>query len=76
MGYMIGEWVVVEPLTDARTEWLAYVLTKYGVSSHGADEFVKKRPVTSHIDRERLLDVLNRVVEHASYGSRDFRGKG
>jgi hypothetical protein len=66
MGYMLSESVVPETLTPGRLEWLKHVLTKYGVSAAGAEQFTRLLPVTNPSDRQQLLDILNRVVVTAS----------
>lgn len=76
MGYMLSESVAPEALTPGRLEWLKYVLAKYGVSDVGAEQFLQFQPVTQHQDRQRLVDVLNRVVVKASWPRPGFRGKG
>lgn len=76
MAYMLSEKVVPPPLTPARVDWLQYVLTQYGVSDAGATQFTKSQVVTGTSDRQKLLDVLNRVVTDGSRGDRTFRGKG
>lgn len=76
MGYMLSESVVPQVLTPNRLEWLKYVLTHYGVSRAGAEQFTGSQVVTGPSDRKLLLDVLNRVVVNESRRSPGFRGKG
>ena len=77
MPFMLSERTVSPPLTPARVEWIQYVLTQYGVSKAGATQFAGMQPVTDPSDRQKLLDVLNRVVTDTQ-GPSDhrFRGKG
>ena len=76
MGYMQSEWVVGPALTPDRLAWLKHVLTQYGVSRAGAEQFSGSQAVTDPSDRKLLLDVLNRVVVTESHRPRGFRGKG
>ena len=77
MPFMLSERVVSPPLTPGRIEWIQYALTQYGVSDAGATQFTKMQMVTSSIDRQKLLDVLNRVVADGSISDVGrYRGKG
>ena len=74
--YMLSEWTVSRTLTPGRLEWLEYVLTNYGVSAAGAEQFTASNVVTSSRDRRTLLDILNRVVVEGSPRRQGFMGKG
>lgn len=76
MSYMLSESVVPQALTPNRLEWLKHVLTKYGVSDAGAEQFTRSHGVTNSSDCRLLLDILNRVVVEESRRPRGFRGKG
>jgi len=76
MAYMLSERIVSPPLTPARVDWLQYVLTQYGVSDAGARQFTQMQAVTGTLDRQKLLDVLNRVVTDGHRRDQVFRGKG
>ena len=75
MGYMLSESTAPQPLTSNRLVWLKHVLTTYGVSDAGAEQFTRSQMVTGSSDRMLLLDLLNRVVVNESHRHM-FRGKG
>ena len=74
--YMLGEWTVPKQLTSSRLEWLKFVLTNYGVSDAGTEQFTASNVVTNSRDRKTLLDILNRVVVEGSGRPQGFMGKG
>jgi hypothetical protein len=73
---MFQERVALPPLTAARVAWIQFALTHYGVSDNGAKQFAGGQVVTDASDRQKLLDVLNRVVVDESRLPPGFRGKG
>jgi len=74
---MLSERIVSPQLTPGRVDWIQYVLPQYGVSDTGATQFTKMQMVTAANDRQKLLDVLNRVVTDGSRADVGrFQGKG